>query len=417
MIYEIAIIGGGISGLYCALKLSFSHKVILFEKNNYLGGRIHTNTDEHIEMGATRYNKSHHLLSKLLQEYHITGKSEKVDYSFISKDNQQIIPKANIILQNYISFIIRKSKLIPEQELRDKTFKDFCLVHTPTKYVNLMESIFGYSSEFEVLNAYDAIRGFQSDFLGTQYYHVPGGLSTLILKIQKTILKNKGVIKTHHEIVDISRNLEGHYQLSVQKKKRSYYCQNLIMSINPYQLQKIPYLFSINGQLKRSISGKPLLKIFAKYPCPNNQCWFSGLTKITTNSILRQIIRIDKQQGLILVSYTDGNDTFPFLRGNNLKSETEIKKIITRELNLLFSNMTIPSPLKIYSYYWPIGAHYWKPGVNSTSIINKINNSEKNMYICGEFLSSKQAWIEGALESSQRVINHFIKNKTKKQSL
>ena len=124
-----------------------------------------------------------------------------------------------------------------------------------------MESIFGYSSEFEVLNAYDAIRGFQSDFLGTQYYHVPGGLSTLILKIQKTILKNKGVIKTHHEIVDISRNLEGHYQLSVQKKKRSYYCQNLIMSINPYQLQKIPYLSSINGELRRSISGKPLSKI------------------------------------------------------------------------------------------------------------------------------------------------------------
>ncbi len=37
MIYDIAIIGGGISGLYCALKLSFSHKVILFEKNDYLG--------------------------------------------------------------------------------------------------------------------------------------------------------------------------------------------------------------------------------------------------------------------------------------------------------------------------------------------------------------------------------------------
>ena len=132
------------------------------------------------------------------------------------------------------------------------------------------------------------------------------------------------------------------------------------MSINPYQLQKFPYLSSINRQLRRSISGKPLLKIFAKYPCPHNQCWFSNLRKITTDSILRQIIPIDKQQGLILVSYTDGNDTFPFLRGNNLKSETEIKKIITRELNLLFSKMTIPSPLKIYSYYF-IHSQYYPP--------------------------------------------------------
>ena len=35
--YDIIIVGGGIAGLYCALKLSPNHKILLIEKNSYLG--------------------------------------------------------------------------------------------------------------------------------------------------------------------------------------------------------------------------------------------------------------------------------------------------------------------------------------------------------------------------------------------
>ena len=43
--YDIIISGGGISGLYCAYKLLLNnpyYKILLIEKNNYLGGRIKT---------------------------------------------------------------------------------------------------------------------------------------------------------------------------------------------------------------------------------------------------------------------------------------------------------------------------------------------------------------------------------------
>ena len=39
---KIAIVGGGISGITTAFLLAQKHRVILFEKNDYLGG--HTNT-------------------------------------------------------------------------------------------------------------------------------------------------------------------------------------------------------------------------------------------------------------------------------------------------------------------------------------------------------------------------------------
>ena len=62
----IGIIGGGISGLYCALQLSKKHKVILFDERSYIGGRIYTKN--HLEMGAARFNDTHKILLSLIKK-------------------------------------------------------------------------------------------------------------------------------------------------------------------------------------------------------------------------------------------------------------------------------------------------------------------------------------------------------------
>ena len=41
---KIAVIGSGISGMYAAWRLSKTHDVTVFEKNNYFGG--HTDTHQ-----------------------------------------------------------------------------------------------------------------------------------------------------------------------------------------------------------------------------------------------------------------------------------------------------------------------------------------------------------------------------------
>ena len=50
--YDVAIIGAGISGLYCGLHIS-NH--IIFESDR-VGGRIHTHYDPYYEIGAGREN-------------------------------------------------------------------------------------------------------------------------------------------------------------------------------------------------------------------------------------------------------------------------------------------------------------------------------------------------------------------------
>ena len=76
MIYDIIIIGGGISGLYCAHILSSFFNVTLFEKNSYLGGRAHSEHRNHLEMGATRFSKSHVHLLQLIKRYKINITNE-----------------------------------------------------------------------------------------------------------------------------------------------------------------------------------------------------------------------------------------------------------------------------------------------------------------------------------------------------
>ncbi|MEP6713990.1 MAG: FAD-dependent oxidoreductase [Terriglobia bacterium] len=76
--FDVAIVGGGISGLYTAWRLATQKdgpplKVCLHECSDRLGGRIHTvpvpdTPDTRVELGAMRFPPSHEMVGALLKE-------------------------------------------------------------------------------------------------------------------------------------------------------------------------------------------------------------------------------------------------------------------------------------------------------------------------------------------------------------
>jgi monoamine oxidase len=115
-----------------------------------------------------------------------------------------------------------------------------------------------------------------------------------------------------------------------------------------------------------------------------------------------------------MISYTDYKDTKPFIDNSNsrskIKNDKLIIEIINKELKKIF-NINIPDPIKLHSYYWINGCHYWRKNYDSEFISKFLINPIDNIYICGEAYSlNNQAWIEGALETSMKVINKIHDN-------
>jgi len=83
MTNDFIIIGGGIAGLYTMyniLKKRPYSKIILIEKENNLGGRIHTFTDKYmsVEAGAGRFHENNILLLELIRELGLYSKIQTI---------------------------------------------------------------------------------------------------------------------------------------------------------------------------------------------------------------------------------------------------------------------------------------------------------------------------------------------------
>ena len=83
MTNDFIIIGGGIAGLYTMyniLKKRPNSKIILIEKENNLGGRVHTFNDKYmsVEAGAGRFHENNILLLELIRELGLYSKIKTI---------------------------------------------------------------------------------------------------------------------------------------------------------------------------------------------------------------------------------------------------------------------------------------------------------------------------------------------------
>jgi monoamine oxidase len=150
----------------------------------------------------------------------------------------------------------------------------------------------------------------------------------------------------------------------------------------------------------QQVATYPLLRIYAVYPLKDGVVWFHDLPHVVTDSPIRNIIPIRAETGLIMISYTDGDDT-EFWRH---KTGQALEDALETELSRLYPDREIPKPTYVKSHLWPQGCSYWRPGTYdvekaSTAAYNPL----PNLYICGECNSVSQAWVESALASAERL--------------
>ena len=404
MIYDVIIIGGGISGLYSFYKIKQLYKnksknkknCLLLEKDNRLGGRA-GNDNFHgaqiaIGAGILRKNKDKLLINlckKLkvpLNEFTVNIKYDKI---------KNIIPIINII--KTLSKL--KNSMPEKKKRRTYTFKQYFISIFGKKYYNNFKKTLGYTDYEnedmeEVINHY----GMDDNVSGWKGYGLSWRL--LIEKLAKNIGKKNIKMNTSVEKIKLENN--DIYKITTNNK--TYYAKKIIIGTTIDTIKKL-----VKSNIYNNIDGQPFLRIYGIFEKKCIPILKNAVNSTTiVNSPLYKIIPINPDKGIYMIAYTDnkGAKTLKKYIKNTPANRKYLSKMVSKSLGI---TLTVCKLKDIKSYYWNIGTHYYKPLKNlkfkdRNEYIKNAQNPQKNMYVVGEMISHKQGWTEGAIESVEKII-------------
>jgi monoamine oxidase len=272
-----------------------------------------------------------------------------------------------------------------------------------------MMYFFPYRSELKTLRADVALHSFANEFSDKEsFYVVQEGLSSLIRGME-TELEKRGVeILYEHRVTGMGAMDSFPMSLTVKADtEKRFTAGKIIFAVHANALRTIRP-FSKYPILKH-LKMEPLLRTYATFPTPS---WFTDMPRVITANPLRHIIPINPKKGVIMISYTDAGDTKVWEQLRK-KGDRELARGIMKELRTLFPMKTIPNLLSISTYSWEEGATYWTPGLydpvkESNDIMRPFPTRLPDVYVCGESFSMKQAWMEGALEHADAMLEKYF---------
>lgn len=387
--YDIVIIGGGISGLFFLHKMHQKYpkdKIILYEKSEHIGGKLKTQYDKSnnilYESGPWRISSKHKYMIQLCKDLDIS--LEK------------------IYIKDFYNF--EKYQINPIQKDPNLSSYDSLLFEKDKQYADKIENKSGYNELLKMssmINAYN-VKKKQED-----YFYLKNGFSMLIQQLSKNI---SIFIKTKCLLKNIKKK-SNYFDILIQERKGSndfnqYMIKSkiVILAIPSESIEKICFINSHIEPLLASVSPLSLNHIYAfsdKKPTIQNDSQFH----MYTNNSLSQIISSVYHNNWFQISYSAGKIADYWNRlclGHSI--------LFKKKLDLFCKQLFHFIPIQYKNYYWENAIHYWKPSFQfnlmKSYFLSLYPNpsSLPNLYIIGESFSKNQGWCEGALETVYDLI-------------
>lgn len=395
--YDYTIIGTGIGGLNLAYNLSKKYpkkKILLIEKNEQIGGRIHSvylYNDLNYEAGAIRFYPTHKNLLKLLKDFGYTKK----DFISIPHDYKRdlvIKKKINKTEKELNDILLSNKDNFTDEELLNMTFDLYAKKFLSIDELHYLKTFNGFPHIFTETNALNGLHILKRDFQDIEnFYILKNSLCEFLYKIVDYIQKKDNQIFLKEEFVNFSKT---NSFINVETNRNTYKTKKLILTI-PYDgLKKIKNNL-LNKNLINTVKPIPLCRIFAIYP--QNNYWYKNLNSTYTDNHIQRIFGTSNR--LIQISYSSSKNT-NFWKNKN---QEELHAQLLSELKKTFPKKKIGKPDYLRKHYWSNGVHLWDKKIKGDIVSDKIINIDKNIYICNECYSYQQRWMEGAVEMSNRV--------------
>ena len=419
--YDIIIVGAGISGLYAAreiLKRHPSWHVAVAEKYKSLGGRMTTfhKGKWQWEAGAGRIHRSHTKTLGLLKEYGLTLIPLGTELSYKPVDGT--LQKDEFESCHVPLFLEPLSQLSPDI-LANHTIEDLLTkVHGDAKTKEIVDP-FPYRAELNTLRADLGLHSFlKGEMKGHEgFFVVKEGLSELIDRMRAELLDRGCKFLLHHTLVDISKPTnasEGAIDciFLVNKKEKILHAKrSCFLTLCRCHVAELPFLQKV--PILSHVIGRPLLRVYMVFPKTKGKVWFHDLGNVVTPMRPRYIIPINAEKGIIMISYTDAEDTHAYRSIYEKGGDNALEKVILSEIQKVFPERSIPNPVFTKAHMWGTGASYWVPGnydpekmsIEAMTPLPKF----PHLHMCGESWSMRQAWIEGALEHTAECLDRMIR--------
>ncbi|CAH3038248.1 unnamed protein product, partial [Porites lobata] len=440
---EVAIVGGGIGGLYTAESLLRHEKetnVCLFERNERLGGRFYDYVfpqvpDETVGLGAWRIDLANYNLRNILERLSIKyeewnfyensrtetrGQSSREDHE-IKKQSFPTLLKSKF--QN-MTWSEMHQYLFNEEHVREAgrfaTFQTYQQNILTPEGSEFYFDIFGYEGDLRggekrVVEYYKLL---DEDFTGNEIRPVKG-MSAITNALEESAKALGAKIYTGSEISSINQR-KNIFVLRTSTGKIK--AKKLVVAAPPGSFKKIRGRVAQMIQQQeefKSIKAFPAFKAAAVY----ERAWWEDIKdeatqlypmeRFLSNSdclgwTLPHSGRGKNGEAVLHLAYKDGECGEKWGSILNSVSKSLVDQEVHRAIEYKF-NMTVPKPLETVYKYWNEGAWYLqRPGCNVS--MRRVENwakkpfPRKQIYIVGSAYNPYRAYSEGALVSANNAL-------------
>lgn len=438
MLWDIVIVGAGAAGLFVGcevlraaqsnglsskagaslplegtrLRTHPTLRVLLLERYNYVGGRMYTyhgrlaNRDVQWEAGAGRLSMNHHRLLRLLRKHALDLAAPSTAPELWLTEGEAPVPSP---YSSVFPLVLQELATLSPAVLAMHTVAD--LLHKIGQ--GHLLPLFPYWSELYTLRADLALATFlHGEFNSKERFcAVAAGYGALAKAMAAEFEQLGGVLQTGATVLDVrsvnTKRGKSLCQLKVLQEgvRTDILANTCVLATHLNALRSMPTVRRRMPVL-RHLQMEPLVRMYAVFPVKDGKSWFSGLPRMVTAGRVRYIIPINEQKGIIMISYTDGADARYWIDAQKRHGDDWVAKEVIREVRALLPATTIPDPYAFKIHPWNAGCTYWRPGAyNVQKAITEGMELGGGIFACGESLSLRQAWIEGALESAETLLS------------
>jgi hypothetical protein len=442
MDHDVAIIGGGVTGLYTAYKLLNKYnasnlKIVIFEKSARLGGEIYTDyfSNHILEYGISQYDPMNdHLLDEIIKEFGLEThpvflhkKQNKINTNKFSKNEQKAILEtthldplyalikyalAHILGDSDNNIIIAESMFLGRElysygiwELFSHILKNNALQYVVNN-IPLMD---------KNPNAATFIPYLQSllNEKNDKFWTISGGFNLLMKKI-KDKLRNQTIAYIDHELIQF-KNRQGFIELYFGNGNTSR-TNNLIFTINKDNLLDIKGFTNPVKNLFKSIEILPsyTINIVIDNPIWNKYHLKKDLGGLPCNYV---DFDYDDRNGTGKMHISGDYKTYQFWKSFipddciDMLNHNDIylKKTLKHYIRNMFHKYHHFNILYLGIIEWSNGNSYWHQRYVSDDTIKSLINigPDMNIHICGGGFVKNGNDMMGGFESAINTVNNI----------